>query len=131
MPSISGQLNYFPPGTGGGIGVDAEAIIDNLQMTFMGTFAAQKGRWSGFTDVLYLGLGGGKSKSVNLPSGGSATLLDADLDLKGWVWTLGAGYTVWRNQKSHLDLLAGARLMSIDTEVKLTGGGPGTTLTQN
>jgi hypothetical protein len=46
------------------------------------------------------------------------------MDITGWVWTLGGSYSVWRNDKSHLDLLAGARLLSLDTEVKLTGGGP-------
>ena len=121
LPSISGDLNYSPPGSGDGISVDAGKIIDALKMTFMGSFEARKGLWSGFTDVIYLDLGGDKSKSVGLADG---TTLDADLELTGWIWTLGGSYTVWRDQKSHLDLLAGARLLSLDTEVKLTGGAP-------
>ena len=80
--------------------------------------------WSGFTDVIYLELAGDKSKSAAVRDGAVLTLFDAGLDQKGWVWTLGCSYTVWRNQASYLDLLAGTRLLSLDTDLKLTGGGP-------
>jgi opacity protein-like surface antigen len=124
LPSVSGDLNYSPPGSGSGIEVDPSQILDNLEMAFMGSFEARKGKWSGFTDVIYLDLSGDKTKSVNVPNGTTLTLFDADMDLTAWVWTLGGSYTVWRSQKSHLDLLAGARLLSLDTELRLTGGGP-------
>lgn len=124
LPSLSGDLNYGPAGSSGDISVDASRIIDALQMTFMGSFEARKGPWSGFTDVIYLKLAGDDSKSVSVPDGTTRTLFDADLDLKGWVWTLGGAYTVWRNEQSHLDLLAGARLLSLDTDLELTGGRP-------
>jgi len=125
LPSLSGNLNYYPPGAGGGIEVDADKILDALNMTFMASFEARKGRWSGFTDVIYLDLGGSKSNSVSVPSGASRDLLDADLDMKGWLWTLGGAYTAWQSEGAHVDLLAGARLFSLDTDVKLAGGGPG------
>lgn len=124
LPSISGDLNYDIPGSGDGVSVDVDKILDALQMTFMGTFEARKGLWSGFTDVIYLDLAGDDSKSVGLPNGSTIDLFDADMELTGWVWTLGGSYSVWHNGKSHLDLLAGARLLSLDTQVKLTGGGP-------
>jgi len=125
LPDVSGDLNYAPPGGGDSIEVDASNIIDNLKMTFMGSFEARKGKWSGFTDVLYLNLGDHTSKSVTLPDGATGTVYDASLDLKGLVWTLAGAYTAWRKENSYLDLLAGARLLSLDTEVNLTGGGPG------
>ena len=125
LPSISGSLNYTPPDSGDGIAVDADNIIDDLQLAFMGSFEVRKGLWSGFTDVIYLDLTGDKSKSVSVPDGTTTTLFDADLELTGWVWTLGGSYTVWRDQKSYLDLFAGARLLSLETDLKLTGGGPG------
>jgi hypothetical protein len=125
LPGISGSLKYSPPGSGDGIDVDAENIIDALQMTFMVSGEARKGAWAGFTDVIYLRLEGDKDKSVTLPSGATVEALDANLELTGWVWTFGGSYTAWRKQQSHLDLLVGARLLSIDTELKLSGGGPG------
>jgi hypothetical protein len=124
FPSVSGDLKYGPRGSSSDIEADANKIIDALQFTFMGSFEVRKGAWSGFTDVIYLSLGGDKSKSVTGPRGSTRTLFDADMDLEGWIWTLGGSYTVWRDQKSHLDLLAGARLLSLATDVKLTGGGP-------
>jgi hypothetical protein len=113
-----------PRGSSGSIDVDADKILDALQTIFMGAFEARRGPWSGFTDVIYLKLAGDESKSVTVPDGATHTLFDADLDLKGWIWTLGGSYTVWRSHASHLDLLAGARLLSLDTDLNLTGGGP-------
>ena len=122
FPGISGDLRYDLPGTGGGVDVDASKIIDSLQFTFMGTFEARKGPWSGFTDLIYLNLGGDKSNEVTLPN--NNVQLDADLDLEGWIWTLGGAYETWRDKESYLDLLAGARMLQLDSTVKLTGSGP-------
>ncbi len=124
LPSISGELNFTPPGDGDGISVDAEDILDSLKMAFLGSFEARKGAWSGFTDVMYLDLEGDKSKSVSIPDGDTIDLFDVDMELTTWVWTLGGSYSVWQDGKSHLDLLAGARLLALDTEVKLKGQGP-------
>jgi hypothetical protein len=125
LPSVSGNLNYsLPRDAGGGpVSVDADKILDALEFTFMASFEARKGDWSVFTDVIYLDLDGDDSKSVTLPSGQTRTLLDGDLKLTGWVWTLGGGYTVWRSERSYLDLLAGARLLALDTDLGLTGAG--------
>lgn len=125
LPSISGNLNYTPPDSGDSIDVDTDKMIDDLQMAFMGSFEVRKGLWSGFTDVIYLDLTGDQSKSVSVPDGTTATLFDVNLELTGWVWTLGGSYTVWHDQKSYLDLFAGARLLSLETDLKLTGGGTG------
>jgi len=126
LPSVGGDLKYgLPPGTGGGsVSVSADTIIDDLQFTFMGSFEARNGNWSAFTDVIYLDLDGEQSKSVTLPRGATRDLLDADMQLTGWVWTLAGGYTLWRNDRSYLDVLAGTRLLALDTDLKLTGPGP-------
>jgi len=126
LPSVSGDLNHpLPRDTGGGsVSVDADKILDALQFTLMASFEARKGDWSVFTDVIYLDLAGDESKSVALPGDRFSPVLDADLELTGWVWTLAGGYTVWRSGRSHLDVLAGTRLLALDTELKLTGEGP-------
>ena len=126
LPSVSGDLNHpLPRDTGGGsVSVDADKILDALQFTLMASFEARKGDWSVFTDVIYLDLAGDESKSVALPGDRFSPVLDADLELTGWVWTLAGGYTVWRSGRSYLDVLAGTRLLALDTELKLTGEGP-------
>jgi hypothetical protein len=126
LPSVSGNLNYaLPRDTGGGsVSVDADKVLDALQFTLMASFEVRKGDWSVFTDVIYLDLADDQSQSVTLPRGRFSTVLDADLELTGWVWTLAGGYTVWRQDRSNLDLFAGARLLALDTDLKLTGAGP-------
>lgn len=124
LPSLNGDVQLIPGGPGGEISVDADKIIESLNLTFMGSFEARKGAWSAFTDVIYLDLSGDKSKSVSVRDGATRIPFDADLGMKGWIWTLGGSYTVWRDQRSHLDLLAGARLLSLDLDLELTGGGP-------
>lgn len=126
LPRVSGTLRYdLPLGLGGAeIDVSTRDVLDALEMTFMTSFEARRGGWSAFTDVIYLDLQGAKSKSVALPSGAATIPLDADLQLTGWVWTLGGGYSLWRDAGSHLDLIAGGRLLAIDTDLTLTGGGP-------
>lgn len=121
FPGVSGELNSSIPGSGEGVSVDIDQIIDSLKMTFMGSFEVRKGAWAGFTDLLYLNLGDSASKSVTLPSGATRTLVDADMDLKSWVWTLGGAYTVLRSQGTHLDLIAGARLLALDMHATLKG----------
>ena len=126
LPSVSGDLNQpLPRDTGGGsVSVDVDKLLDALQFTLMASFEARKGDWSVFTDVIYLDLAGDESKSVVLPGDRFSPVLDADLELTGWVWTLAGGYTVWRSGRSYLDVLAGTRLLALDTELKLTGEGP-------
>lgn len=92
LPNLGGELSFAPPGVSDEIHVDVDQLIDDLQMTFMGSFEVRKGPWSGFTDVIYLNLGGDESKSVSLPDGSTRVLVDADLDITGWIWTLGGSY---------------------------------------
>ncbi len=124
LPTISGDMRYDFPNTGGEVEVDVDKILDALHMTFMGSFEVRKGNWAGFTDVLYVDLEGDNTKSVGLPDGDSVDLFDADMEIEAWVWTLGGSYTAWQNQGGYLDLLAGARMMSMDTTLKLEGTGP-------
>lgn len=123
VPSISGELKYTPPDTGDDAEVDIGQIIDAIQMVFMGSFSVRKGAWSGFTDLLYLDMAGDRSKSVSLPDGDSVKLADAELDFTAWVWTLAGAYTPWSSEISHVDVLVGARLLALDTGLKLSGMG--------
>ncbi len=117
LPSIGGTTK-FPVATGGSsINVDADTIIDNLKFTIMGAFAAHNGRWGFFTDILYLDVGGDKSKTrdfsidgVNLPETATA---DLSLDVKGTVWTIAGLYRVVANPELTMDVLAGARMISV------------------
>lgn len=51
----------------------------------------------------------------------AGTARRAPCSMRTWtspgVWTLGGAYTVWENQKSHMNLFIGARLLSLDTDL--------------
>ena len=115
FPTVGGKTT-FPAGSGSGIELDSHDLI-KLKFAFMGSLEAQKGRWGGFTDVLYLDIGGSKSGTrdltiggVQLPAGVSA---NASLDIKGTIWTLAGNYRVLATPETAFDAFAGARLLSV------------------
>ena len=122
FPDIGGT-STFPARTGGSsIDVDASTIINNLKFVFMGTFQAQKGRWGFFTDLMYLDLGGSKGATrdltidhVQLPIGVTA---NANLDIKGTIWTLAGSYRISDDPTAPVDVLAGARLLDLKQNLR-------------
>ncbi|MEP6942394.1 MAG: hypothetical protein ABI981_05635 [Betaproteobacteria bacterium] len=117
FPSIGGKL-AFPVDTGGSsINVNADKVIDSLKFAFMGTLDANNGRWGMFTDLIYLDLGGSKSRvrdfsigNIGLPA---TTTADLNLNLKGTLWTVAGEYRVISDPSLKVDVLAGARLFDI------------------
>jgi hypothetical protein len=109
--------------TGGDIDMSFHDILDDLDMTFMGTFGARKGKWSLLADAVYMDLSQDDSGSETIPVLGGAADLTAtvktDIGMKAWIVSLGAGYNVVDNEKTRLDLLGGARYFDLDVDVKL------------
>jgi hypothetical protein len=123
FPDIGGHTE-LPLGGGGDIDVDIGTILDHLNMTGQGSFEFHKGRWGGFTDIVYLDVGESKSNTRNLEINGvpiPATVTAAvDFDLKSTFWTLAASYRVGSNDESPFDLLFGARLAHMKQELNWT-----------
>ena len=123
LPDISGELIHNIPDEGDSAAVEID-WFDLLDMAFMAAFEARKGDWAAFTDIIYFDLSGDRNRSVTLPGGDDVPLADGDWELEGWAWTVAGSYTPWRSNNSHLDLLAGARYLPVDSTVKVTGRGP-------
>lgn len=117
LPDIGGKTNFPVPGGGPSINVDASQILKNLNFTFMGTFEAQKGPWGFITDLLYLDVSGSKSKTRNVSLGNyelpASATLDANLKVKGTIWTLAGEYTTYKAPDAEIDVMAGARLLDM------------------
>ena len=116
-PRITGTV-AFPGGNVADIDVKFHDIIDHLKLAGMGSLEAQKGRWGAFTDVVYLNVGGTKTHTrdgtidgVPLPAGVTA---NAGMDVKSWIWTLAGSYRVQATPESELDVLAGARMLTVE-----------------
>ena len=108
----------FPGGNTAESVMKFHTILDHLKMTGMGTLEAQKGRWGVFTDVVYMNLGGAKATTrdgtidgVPLPVGVTS---NTGLDLKSWIWTTAATYRVQSTPESDFDVLAGARMLTLE-----------------
>ena len=80
LPDISGRTTFPDGGGGGGSTLDAETILDNLKMTFMGSLEASNGRWGMFTDAVYMDIG-------NTKSGYRDFTLGAPRSPRGWMPT--------------------------------------------
>ena len=89
-------------------------LVDNLEMGFMGSFQARKGKWSLFTDVLYLDVA---SDKTSVSDGIIPVTTTTSLDMSGWVIHLAGGYNLWIKEGSRLDLIAGARYMDLGSGI--------------
>jgi hypothetical protein len=83
------------------VSVDADTLLDNLDMALMLAGEARKGRWLIATDIIYLDFSKADSavRSIDFNPGPgpiniSTTGLNAGTQssLKGWLWTLAGGY---------------------------------------
>jgi hypothetical protein len=122
-PSISGTSKFPQSGGGSDASIDGEDILDALEFAFMGAIEARRGSWGVFTDLIYLNLGAGESGSRDLTIGGNelpvGAAADIHYDLQGWAWTVSGNYRLASGART-LDLLAGARLIEIESGLKWT-----------
>jgi hypothetical protein len=125
LPSVSGETRFDLGDGGGDVTVKPSALIDALKMSFMGSAQVRKGRWTGFTDLIYLRMGADQNGAIRLPPEyGSGANVHVDEEIEGWVWTLGGGYTLWYDDRANVDLLLGARLFDLDSDLDLRVTGP-------
>ena len=104
-------------------------LLDNLEMAFMGAFAARKNNWSLLTDVIYLDLGVDNTTELSIPIGPIQVPVttNTNLDLQGLVLQFVGGYGLYSEGKSRLDLIGGERYLDLDTDLflELESLGPG------
>jgi hypothetical protein len=127
IPSLSGDV-IFPVGSGGSdLSVSTEDVLDALNMAFMGTFGAKKGQWGVWSDLVYADLGGDKQGSHDFTVGGHPVSVSADLslDMTMWIWTAAGTYELAKSPENTTDLVFGARLLDIQTELDWSFNGTG------
>src|SRR5690349_18651638 len=135
LPNINGTLKYaIPPGGGARPEVDTgpNNYLENLSFALMLAGEARKGKWSAFTDLIYLDFDkeGSTVKAVNFGGERIGTSLNTSTksSLTGVAWTFGGGYSVVQDPKHSLDLLGGARYFGLkassDWQLGATVNGP-------
>jgi len=121
LPSLSGESNFKGSGGSPDVNVNVDKILDNLKFVFMGSFEAKKGRWGGFTDLMYLNVGANKSGTRDLVIGGievpATASASVNYDLKGWIWTIAGEYAVVSHPGMTMDVFAGARMVDLEQDI--------------
>lgn len=88
-------------------------IIDNLDMAFMGTLGAQKGKWGFLSDIIYMNI----SKDVNAPLAPGVNI--TNIEMKSWVVTPMVTYRVMESEQLNLDLLGGVRYLYLKSPIEV------------
>ena len=91
-------------------------VIQNLDFAFMGLAEARKGRFMMGVDATYTNVG----MSVKTPKGILADKID--ITNTALMLTGVAGYGILDTDTARLDLIAGARLWSVNNDFELKGG---------
>jgi hypothetical protein len=121
FPSIGGKTSFPPPSGNPTIDIDADTIIENIKFVFMGSIEGQRGKWGLWTDLIYLNVDGSKSATRDVTIGRQALPvgvdLNADLDIKAWVWSIAGTYSVIATPEHTMQLLAGTRLLDLEEKL--------------
>jgi len=110
----------WAPSTSGNVGfgtvkasfeMDFSQIWDHLDFAAMGVVEARHDRFSIFSDLLYMKL----SADAKLPYG-----IGAELGTELLQWTPAAAYSLIKTDRGNFDVLAGARLWSVEASLNIT-----------
>jgi len=126
LPTINGSLQYQLPQGTPDVETGPNDYLSNLQMAVMLSGEARKGKWSLFSDLIYLDFESENSRVKSL--GGN--LVDVSLDLgtesslKGAAWTLVGGYTAVHTPRATLDINGGFRYFGLKASTDWQLNGP-------
>lgn len=128
-PGLSGRTQ-FPSGTGGPtLNVNAKDVLRSVDMAFMGSIEARRGRWGGLVDWVYSDLEGDKSSTRDLAIGGVplpvGVSADLGLEVKTNVLTLAGTYVAIESPTNVTALVAGLRMLKSDQTLRWTLAGTG------
>lgn len=113
---------------GGDIDVSFSDILDSLDFALMGGLEARKSKLSLVADFLHLNLG--QNGGASLPVSGVP--VNTNLDIKGNVVNLLAGYNLSNTPKALTDVFVGARYLDLDTTITASlPGRPGSSFSDS
>jgi hypothetical protein len=125
LPSVHGTVNFPLLGTSSDLSVDANTLLNHLNLGALGAFDVHYGNWGAFTDVMYLNVGASKSNTRDFTVIGIPATTTADLHetLKTWIVTIAPEYRVLAGPAWTLNLLAGARYAELNNTLNWSFSG--------
>lgn len=112
---MKGQVSTIPAAPPASIDVDFEDILEHIDIAFMGIGEVRKGRFALLADLTYLKVSDDASTPGPLFSG-------ADAEVKTFIGTFERSYRAVAGTQGHVDVLVGARVWSMTTELSLKAG---------
>jgi hypothetical protein len=109
--------------SGGDVDINFDNLFKDLQLGFMSSVAASKGRWTLFGDFIYLDVEDDTQGTVNILDNPIPTKVD--VELKGFITTLGGAYRFLETDSTRLNLLAGARYLWLKADLDVDVGSQG------
>jgi hypothetical protein len=128
LPNINGTLKFQLPNLNASTGVETgpNDYLENLDFALMISGEARKGKWSVFTDVIYLDFSDENSRVRTFDGAFVQPSIDVGTQssLTGGVWTLVGGYAAVQEPKATLDVIGGFRYLDIEASADWTLSGP-------
>lgn len=126
LPTIDGELKYttLPSGSSGSpqVSVSPDDLFEAFDFGAIMASELRKGKWSIFSDFIYMQISSSDSKVKAINFGGTivTTSLDigTEVEVKEFLTTATGGYTVIDGERLKMDLLAGFRYLWIESELK-------------
>lgn len=119
FPNVDGRLNF--PTWGGTFVVDPDELLDSRNFALAGNLEAHNGQWGVFVDYFRMNADGSASGTQSFSIGGATVPAyltgQVDLDLKTSAWTIAGEYRLTSQPDWQLDLLAGLRRLSVDSDL--------------
>ena len=112
---LKGDIATLPPLPEASVDVKFGDVLENFKIGGMVVAEARKGRLGIFTDIIYTDVE---------PKGSTPGPLfsSVKVDSETFVFTGAGFYRIWEEGGAFVDLLAGARVWSIDTKLSLEAG---------
>lgn len=116
LPTVDVSLKYDLPNREADS--EVEAGPSDLEMAFMISGEARKGKWSLFTDFIYLDFGTMDSyvKSFGGTNINASIDLGTKSSLSGDLWTLVGGYALVQEPGATLDVIGGFRYLGLESK---------------
>lgn len=117
LPGLEADVTSGSGGISASTSVSASNILEALNFAFMAAGEVHYGRFGLLQDIVYADLG----TSGNL-SGPLASKVNVDINML--ISTTAFSYRAYAREGWLIEPFAGARYVSLDQDVKITGGGP-------
>lgn len=130
FPGLKGETQFPSGASGPSINVNADELVEDLKMAFMGTLEARHGQWGGLIDWVYADIGDTKSGTRNFSIHGqplqAGVTANLSLDVKTNVLTLAGTYSLIERKEYSAGVVFGARMLDLDQTLDwaFTGTGP-------